>query len=127
MSSSASAPVSESSAEGRAYLQRRVALFWKVMFFLCLFGVVMGAIGTVAKPGVDFVITIVLAGEAGAASWLCGRGERSARFSRWIEAGALLLNASGSAVLFRYTLAGFAHDHSIATAMGALTTASSTT
>jgi eukaryotic-like serine/threonine-protein kinase len=118
MSTPASPPVSESSEEGRAYLQQRVALFWKVMFFLCLFGVVMGAIGMVAKPGLDFVITIGLAAEAGAAWWLCGRGVRSARFSRWIEAGALLLNASGSAVLFRYTLAGFVHDRSIVTAEG---------
>jgi hypothetical protein len=118
MSNPASPPVGESSEEGRAYLQQRVALFWKVMFFLCLFGVVMGGIGAVAKPGLDFVITIGLAAEAGAAWWLCGRGERSARFSRWIEAGALLLNAGGSAVLFRYTLAGFVQDRSIVTAEG---------
>jgi hypothetical protein len=118
MSSSAAAHLSESSEEGRAYLQQRVALFWKVMFFLCLFGVVMGGMGAVAKPGVDFLITIGLAVEAGAAWWLCGRGQRSARFSRWIEAGALLLNATGSAVLFRYTLAGFVRDHAIVTAEG---------
>jgi serine/threonine-protein kinase len=118
MSSQESSPVSATSEEGRAFLQRRVALFWKVMFFLCLLGVVMGAVGAVAKPGVDFLITNALAAEAGAAWWLCGRGQRSPRFSRWIEAGALLLNASGSALLFRYTLGGFAEEHVLVTAEG---------
>ncbi|HTV24794.1 MAG TPA: serine/threonine-protein kinase [Polyangiaceae bacterium] len=118
MSSPVPTPVGESSEEGRAHLQRRVALFWKVMFLLCLFGVVMGASGAVAKPGWDFVITVALALEAAVAWWLCRQGQRSARFSRWVEAGALLLNASGSALLFRYTLAGFVHEHAVATAEG---------
>ena len=109
-------PVSESSEEGRAFLQKRVALFWKVMFFLCLFGVGVGASGALTKPGVDFLLTVGLAAEAGAAWWLCRRGQRSARSSRLIESGALLLNAIGSAILFRYTLAGFARKHSLVTA-----------
>jgi serine/threonine-protein kinase len=115
-----SSPLSESNEEGRAFLQRRVALFWKVMFFLCLFGVAIGAVGAVAKPGVDFLLTTALAVEAGAAWWLCRRGQRSIRFLRWMEGGALLLNSIGSAFLFRYTFAGFARDHSLVTAEGSL-------
>jgi eukaryotic-like serine/threonine-protein kinase len=113
-----SSPLSESSEEGRAFLQRRVALFWKVMFFLCLFGVLMGATGALARPGVDFMITVALAGEAGAAWWLCSRGQRSAKFSRRIETGALFLNVTGSAFLFRYTLSAFAREHSLVTTEG---------
>jgi serine/threonine-protein kinase len=109
-------PVTESSDEGRSFLQRRVALFWKVMFFLCLFGVVIGATGAIVKPGIDFVITVALAVEAGAAWLLCRGGRRSVRFSRVIESGALLLNATGSAILFRYTFAGFVRDHALVSA-----------
>jgi eukaryotic-like serine/threonine-protein kinase len=118
MSAEPSSPVGESTEEGRAFLQRRVALFWKVMFFVCLFGVVMGGSGAVAKPGLDFVITVGLAVEAGAAWWLCARGQRSSQFSRWVEAGALLLNTTGSGILFRYTLAGFVRDQSLVTGEG---------
>jgi hypothetical protein len=113
-----SSPVSESSEEGRAFLQQRVALFWKVMFFLCLFGTALSATGAVAKPGVDFLLTSALAVEAGAAWWLCRREQRSVRFSRWVEAAALMLNATGSAFLFRYTLAGFIAEHALVTAEG---------
>jgi hypothetical protein len=118
MPSQPSSPVSESSEEGRAFLQQRVALFWKVMFFMCLFGSGMGATGAVVKPGVDFWITVALTVEAGAAWWMCRRGQRSVGFSRWMETGALMLNATGSGLLFRYTTAGFASDHSLVTAEG---------
>ena len=113
-------PASESSEEGRSFLQRRVALFWKVMFFVCLFGVCIGATGAFAKPGLDFVITVGLAVEAGVAWWLCRGAPRSIRFSRRVEVGALLLNAAGSAVLFRYTFAGFVRDHALVTQEGVL-------
>jgi hypothetical protein len=118
MPSQGLSPVTESSEEGRSFLQRRVALFWKVMFFLCLFGVAVGASGALVKPGLDFVITVGLAVEAGAAWLLCRRGQRSIRFSRWVENGALLLNAAGSAILFRYTFAGFVREHALVTQEG---------
>jgi hypothetical protein len=113
-----SSPASESGEEARAFLQRRIALFWKVMFFMCLFGTAVGATGALAKPGLDFVITVGLAIEAGVVWWLARRGHRSIRFSRRIEAGALLLNAVGSAFLFRYTFAGFVREHSLVTTEG---------
>jgi serine/threonine-protein kinase len=85
------------------------------MFFVCLFGVTVGASGAIVKPGLDFLITVGLAVEAGGAWWLCRSGQRSIRFSRRTEAAALLLNAGGSAILFRYTFAGFVRDHALVT------------
>src|SRR3954468_8753579 len=120
MASLRTSPVSENSEEGRAFLQVRVALFWKVMFFIILLSSGLGAIGAIAKPGVDLVLTLALTAEAGAFWWLCGRGRRSLRFSRAMEGGGLLLNLTGGALLGRYLLAGFARDHSLATAEGVL-------
>jgi hypothetical protein len=40
-------PVSQSSEEGRAFLQTRVALFWKVMFGVTLISSAMGAVGAI--------------------------------------------------------------------------------
>ena len=45
MSSPSPSPASENSEEGRAFLQSRVALFWKVMFFVSLLSSGMGAAG----------------------------------------------------------------------------------
>ena len=109
-------PPSDHSEEGRAFLQARVALFWKVIFFIILLGTGLGAVGAVARPGVDLVLTIVSAANAGIFWWLCRRGERSIRFSRWMDGGGLLLNSLMSAVLGRYLLAGFASEQSLATA-----------
>ena len=116
MPSQPASPITESGEEGAAFLQRRVASFWKVMFFICLFGVCVGATGALVRPGLDFVLTVGLAAEAGAAWWLCRRGERSVRFSRRTEAAALLFNAAGSAILFRYTFAGFVREHALVSA-----------
>lgn len=118
MPSQPASPITESGEEGAAFLQKRVASFWKVMFFVCLFGVTVGASGAIVKPGLDFVITVGLAVEAGAAWWLCRQGQRSIPFSRRTEAAALLLNAAGSAILFRYTFSGFVRDHALVTAEG---------
>jgi hypothetical protein len=118
MASLRTSPVSENSEEGRAFLQVRVALFWKVMFFIILLSSGLGAVGAIARPGVDLVLTLALTAEAGAFWWLCGRGRRSIRFSRAMESGGLLLNLTGGALLGRYLLAGFARDHSLATAEG---------
>jgi serine/threonine-protein kinase len=113
-------PVSENSEEGRAFLQARVALFWKVIFFIVLLSSGLGAIGAVAKPGVDFLLVLASTAQAGIFWWLCRRGERSVRFSRTMEVGGLVLNSAIGALLGRYFFAGFASDHSIVSADGSL-------
>src|SRR5258706_7518238 len=113
-----SSPASENSEEARAFLQSRVALFWKVIFFIILLGSVLGVMGAVAKPGGDLVLTMASTATAGILWWLCRRGERSIRFSRITESGGLLFNAILGAPLGRYLLAGFARDHSIVSAQG---------
>ena len=42
-------PISEDSEEARALLQTRVALFWKVIFFIILLGSGLGLVGAVAS------------------------------------------------------------------------------
>ena len=113
-------PVSENSEEGRAFLQTRVALFWKVMFFMSLLSTGMGVVGAIAKPGVDFLIILALTAQAGAFWWLCRLGRRSIRFSRAMESGGLLINLTGGALMGRFVSAGFAHDHALVTAEGGL-------
>jgi len=107
---------SESGEEERAFLQTRVALFWKVIFFIILLGSGLGVIGAVAKPGVDLVLTLATTANAGIWWWLCRRGKRSISVSRAMESGGLLINAIIGAPLGRYLLAGFARDHSIVSA-----------
>jgi eukaryotic-like serine/threonine-protein kinase len=106
-------PVSEDSEEERAFLQSRVALFWKVIFFIILLSSGLGVIGAVAKPGVDLLFTLASTANAGLFWWLCRRGERSVQFSRRMESGGLLLNSTISALLGRYLLFGFARDQSL--------------
>jgi hypothetical protein len=120
MPSHKKSPVSESSEEERAFLQTRLALFWKVIFFIILFGSGLGVIGAVAKPGPDLLFTLASTANAGFFWWLSRRGERSIRFSRVTEAGGLALNSLISALLGRYLLAGFARDHVIAAAEGVM-------
>ncbi len=113
-------PVSENTEEGRAFLQKRVALFWKVVFFISLLSTGMGAVGAIAKPGVDFLVVLASGAQAGTFWWLCRRGQRSIRFSRWMDSGGLLLNFTAGGFLGRYLLAGFVRDHSLVTAEGAM-------
>ena len=110
-----SSPLSDYSEEGRAFFQTRVALFWKVIFFIILIGSGLGVIGAVKKPGFDLVLTFASTTNAGIFWWLCRRGERSIQFSRRMEVGGLLMNAAISAFMGRYLLAGFASDNSLAT------------
>ena len=114
--------LSQSSEDGRALLQARVALFWKVMFFVSLISTVLGAAGTLAKPGIDLFMTMGETAEAAAIWWLCGRSQcrRSARFCRWMETGGLLLNVTGGAFMSRYILASFIRDHALVTAEGTM-------
>jgi hypothetical protein len=51
MAETAPEPMSDDSEEARAFLQDRVALFWKVTFFIILFGSGLGAVGAVAQRG----------------------------------------------------------------------------
>ena len=109
-------PISENSEEARAFLQTRVALFWKVIFFIILLGSGLGLIGAVRKPGLDLLVTLASTANAGVFWWLCRRGTRSIRFSRAMDSGGLLLNSVISALLGRYLLEGFARDHSLVSA-----------
>lgn len=120
MPSPNSALLSENNEEARALLQARVALFWKVMFFISLLSSVLGAVGAIVKPGRDFVVILGQTAQCGACWWLCGRGERSIAFSRLIEGAGLFLNVTVSAVVGRYVVADFVREHSLATSEGAL-------
>ena len=113
-------PVSENSEEGRAFLQCRVALFWKVKFFITLFGSGLGAIGTIVQPGPDLLVTLADTALTGFLWWLCLRGERSIQFSRAVDAGGLLISSIMGAFLGRYLLAGFVRDHSVVSSEGVL-------
>lgn len=109
---------SETDEEARALLQARVALFWKVMFFMMAFGVVLGAVGAIVEPSVDLVLTACNAVQ-GLIFWqLCQRGKRSVRFSRTVESVGLFINAGFGGVLGRYLFAAFARDHSLTSAEG---------
>ncbi len=122
MPSRSASPVSENSEESRALLQTRVALFWKVMFFISLLSTGLGAIGAVVKPGAELVVGVALTAQAGTFWWLCTRGQRSVRFSHAIESGGLLINVTASALLGRYVVGAFAREHSFVTDEGVLMT-----
>lgn len=113
-------PSLENSEEARAFLQTRLALFWKVMFWIMLFASGLGAVGALKHPGADLIVDVVLAGQAGAFWWLCRRGRRSVRFSRTVEAAGLLLFFTGASFIGRYVLVGFVRERSLGTAEGAL-------
>jgi eukaryotic-like serine/threonine-protein kinase len=113
-------PSSESGEEERAFLQTRVALFWKAIFFIVLLGSGLGVAGVVKKPGADVLFTLAATAQAGVFWWLCRRGVRSIRFSRAMESGGLLLNSVIGALLGRYLFAGFARDQAIVGGQAAL-------
>jgi serine/threonine-protein kinase len=110
----------DNSEEARAFLQTRVALFWKVMCFFMLFASVLGAIGAFKDPGADLVVDLALAALAGACWWLCRGGPRSTRFSRAVEAVGLVLFFSGASLLGRYVLVGFVRERALGTSEGTL-------
>ena len=107
------APASENSEEERAFLQKRVALFWKVMFLIVLIGSGLGIAGALKKPGPDLLLTLATTGLLGLFWAVCKSGRRSIRFSRAIEAGGLLLISVSSALLGRLIVPGFVQDHGL--------------
>src|SRR5688572_30388354 len=106
-------PSTEDSEEGRAFLQKRVATFWKVIFFIILSSSVLGAFGAVAKPGLELLLTLASTANAGLFWLLCRTGQRSVRFSRGVESGGLLGNALTGALIGRFMLVGFAREQGI--------------
>ena len=113
-------PLTTDSEEARAFLQTRVALYWKVLFFITLAGGVFGLTKPMAQVGPDLLITTGEIGMAGILWMVCRRGKRSTRFL-WIVDGAGVVAASTIGVfLSRYLLAGFAREHSLVTSEGTL-------
>lgn len=113
MSRPMTSPSTGSSEEARAFLQQRVALFWKFIFFLSLLSLVLGAAGVVVDPGIELVVGMLQTAHAGATWWLCARGRRSIWFSQLMETGGLLLNFSASALLGRFVLVDFSREHAL--------------
>jgi serine/threonine-protein kinase len=90
-----------------------VALFWKVVFFLLLFGSCLGLIGAIVDPGPDVVIALGQTAMAGVLWWVCRRGERSIRFSRIVGRWGFIVLSIVGAFQGRYLLAGVARLHAI--------------
>jgi len=114
-------PSTEDSEEGRAFLQTRLALFWKVLFFFNLAGGILGlAGGGMVKQGPDTVITfgsILLT----AAFWsVCRRGRRSIRFCRIVDGGGMLVVAVVGSFLTRFILVSFVREHAVVTVEGSV-------
>ncbi len=106
-------PVSDDSEQARAFLQTRVALFWKVMFFITLFGNGLGAVGAIAQRGLDFWLTLAVSAQSLACWQMCKRGQRSVRFSRLLETGGLALYVTFGASVGRYLLVGVTRDRAL--------------
>jgi serine/threonine-protein kinase len=110
-------PSLDSSEEARALLQTRLALFWKVIFFLMASASVLGALGAMKKPGgTDLYLDLWLAAQAGACWRLCVRGKPSVRFLRTLETVGILLFFSASSYLGRLVLVGFMDERGLRTA-----------
>ncbi len=120
MSSERPSRATDHSEEGRAFLQDRLGLYWKVLFFFFLIATVIGIKGPLADPGMDLVLDVALTVWAGLCWWLCRRGQHSFRTLRLIEGGGLLVYFTSSAMLSRYVLANFVGDQAIGTAEGRL-------
>jgi serine/threonine-protein kinase len=114
-----SLPNTDDTEETRAFLQARVALFWKVVFFLTLFGSCLGALGAIKNPGVDLIITLVQTALAGALWSVCRRGDRSVRFSRIVGRYGFIVLATMGAFQGRFLLAGVMRDHAVSSPDGA--------
>jgi eukaryotic-like serine/threonine-protein kinase len=112
----------EDSEEGRALLQVRVALLWKVIFFISLLSNGLGAVGAIVKPGPEVFVGVAQAAQSAGVWWLCTRGRRSTRFLQWIDGGNLFVNIGASAFLGRHVVLQFAGEHGLATSDGVMMT-----
>jgi hypothetical protein len=112
-------PSSENSESERALLQERIALFWRVMFFLTLIGNVLGLLGAVVEPGLDVMITLGECAAAGIVWAIFRQGKRSIALSRAVEAIGLVVISILGAFLGRYMLAGIVKEHGVVNADGA--------
>jgi serine/threonine-protein kinase len=115
MPSQLAPPLSDDSEEARSFLQARVALFWKVLFFITLLSSGLGAIGAIARPGLDFWLTLVASAQSGAFWWLCSRGQHSVKLSRLMEGAGLVFYVACGASIGRFLLVGFARDRALET------------
>jgi serine/threonine protein kinase len=113
-------PTTDDSEETRAFLQARLALFWKVLFMFTGAGVLLGLLGPMGKPGADVAITAGNVAMNFVLWQLCRRGKRSIRFSRTVEATGLVVSGIIGVFLTRYLLAAFSQQHALVTAEGAL-------
>ncbi|MEO8255893.1 MAG: serine/threonine-protein kinase [Acidobacteriota bacterium] len=120
MASQRPSSLSDNSEEGRAFLQSRLALFWKVKFFILLLGSGLGALGAMVDPGADLFFSLGEAALAGIFWWLCRGPERSIRFSRLVDGGGMVASAIMGAFLGRYLVAAFIRDYSVVSAEGAI-------
>jgi hypothetical protein len=113
MQSTRPAPATDDSEEARAFLQVRLALFWKVLFFITLFSSGLGALGAIAQRGLDFWITLVVSGQSALFWWLCGRGQWSVRASRLLEGLGLVFYVTCGASIGRFVLLGVTRDRAL--------------
>ncbi|MEO8549625.1 MAG: serine/threonine-protein kinase [Kofleriaceae bacterium] len=115
------APITDDSEEARAFLQSRMALFWKVLFCFNLAGGVLGLLGGgMVKPGVDTAITFFAIGVSGTFWQICRRGTRSVRFSRGVDIVGLVAVSVIGVFLTRYLLVSFVREHALVTGEGTL-------
>ncbi|HEX2658440.1 MAG TPA: serine/threonine-protein kinase, partial [Polyangia bacterium] len=113
-----SSPSTADTEETRAFLQARVALFWKVIFVITLIGSCLGLAGAIVQPGMVLVIMLAETALAAALWGICRRGERSIRFSRVVGRYGFVALAILSAFQARYLVAGFVNGHAIASSDG---------
>ncbi|MBL0217107.1 MAG: serine/threonine protein kinase [Myxococcales bacterium] len=114
-------PTTENNEEARAFLQARLALFWKVLFLFTLAGGVLGLLAKpMVDPGPDLLITFGEIVLAGCLWWLCRRGKRSIRFCRIVDAGGLFVSAFIGVFLTRFLLIGFLREHALVSSEGTL-------
>ena len=111
---------SESTEEARAFLQSRLALYWKFLAVFMLLGSLLALGNAFKSRGDDFFVDLALSAEAGVFWLICRTGQLSIRFLRVLEVVGLAVYFTGASFLPRYTLIGFAQERALTTAKGAL-------
>jgi serine/threonine-protein kinase len=95
------------SEENRAFLQERVALFYKAMFFISLIGNTLDLGSVLSGHGIraHIVLSVITTAMSFALWRLCRRGTRSVAFSRAVEAFGLFATAFFIGITGRYLVA----------------------